>query len=185
MALDIGRELATLKQMSVRELREKYEAVFGEPTRAGNRDFLFKRIAWRIQSLAEGDLSERARRRADVLARDADLPGIVDGDPAAEAGHRERQVPDRIPGSCHLAEFQLPPRGGGEEHEKNAKHQPFHGSPPGQRNVRNLGASPPYHKRGQRATLLTPGRVRDSLGGLLVGRFRVPIAGPSIVLREP
>lgn len=30
-----------------------------------------RRIAWRIQSLAEGDLSERARRRADVLvARD-------------------------------------------------------------------------------------------------------------------
>lgn len=50
---------------------EKYEEVFGEPTRAGNKDFLFKRIAWRIQSLAEGDLSERARRRADALARDA------------------------------------------------------------------------------------------------------------------
>lgn len=62
MALAIGRELAMLKQMTIRELREKYEAVFGEPTRAGNRDFLFKRIAWRIQSLAEGDLSERARR---------------------------------------------------------------------------------------------------------------------------
>ena len=29
--------------------------------------------AWRIQALAEGDLSERARRRAEFLARDADL----------------------------------------------------------------------------------------------------------------
>ena len=59
--LNVGREIAPLKQMTVRELREKYEAVFGEPTRAGNRDFLSKRIAWRIQSLAEGDLSERDR----------------------------------------------------------------------------------------------------------------------------
>jgi hypothetical protein len=50
---------ADLKQMTVRGLREKYEAVFGEPMRAGNKDFLFKRIAWRIQALAEGDLSER------------------------------------------------------------------------------------------------------------------------------
>ncbi len=73
MAMNIGKEIAVLKQMTVRELREKFEEVFGEPTRAGNKDFLFKRIAWRIQSLAEGDLSERARRRAELLARDADL----------------------------------------------------------------------------------------------------------------
>ena len=38
-----------------------------------NRQFLFRRIAWRLQALAEGDLSERARNRALLLARDADL----------------------------------------------------------------------------------------------------------------
>jgi hypothetical protein len=38
-----------------------------------NRQFLFRRIAWRMQALAEGDLSERARNRALLLARDADL----------------------------------------------------------------------------------------------------------------
>lgn len=64
MALNVGKELADLKQMTVRELREKYEVVFGEPTRAGNKDWLFKRIAWRIQALAEGNLSERAHQRA-------------------------------------------------------------------------------------------------------------------------
>ncbi|MCX7590098.1 MAG: DUF2924 domain-containing protein [Kiritimatiellae bacterium] len=32
-----------------------------------------KRILWRLQALAEGDLSERARRRAAELANDADL----------------------------------------------------------------------------------------------------------------
>jgi hypothetical protein len=34
MALNIRKEIAELKQMTVRDLREKYEAVFGEPMRA-------------------------------------------------------------------------------------------------------------------------------------------------------
>jgi hypothetical protein len=42
-------------------------------TRAGNRTWLVKRIAWRLQALALGDLSERARQRALELANDADL----------------------------------------------------------------------------------------------------------------
>ncbi|MHC5035077.1 MAG: DUF2924 domain-containing protein [Planctomycetota bacterium] len=50
--------------MTARALREKYEEVFGERTRAGNKDFLFKRMVWWLQLLAEGDLSERARRWA-------------------------------------------------------------------------------------------------------------------------
>ena len=39
----------------------------------GNKAWLVKRIVWRLQALAEGDLSERARRRAAELAQDADL----------------------------------------------------------------------------------------------------------------
>jgi hypothetical protein len=34
---------------------------------------LMRKIAWRIQANAEGDLSERARRRAAELADDADI----------------------------------------------------------------------------------------------------------------
>ena len=41
---------------------------------------MFRRIAWRLQALAEGDLTERARERARELARDADLmPAPVAG----------------------------------------------------------------------------------------------------------
>lgn len=102
MAMNIGKELADLREMSVRELREKYEAVFSEPTRAGNKDWLFKRIAWRIQSLAEGDLSERARRRAEFLARDADLrttaPRATHAGPDgnAAAGYGSGPAPDSV-----------------------------------------------------------------------------------------
>ncbi len=73
MVLNVGKEVAALQRMTVRELRVRYAAVFGEATRAGNKAWLVKRIAWRLQSQAEGGLSERARRRAAELANDADV----------------------------------------------------------------------------------------------------------------
>src|SRR5437762_46945 len=69
----LGRQLALLPRLTVHELRRRFAEVFGEPTLANNRVWLMKRIAWRLQALAEGDLSERARRRAAELANDADL----------------------------------------------------------------------------------------------------------------
>jgi hypothetical protein len=45
---------------------------FQEETRSRHREHLFRCIAWRLQALAEGDLSERARTRAQQIARDAD-----------------------------------------------------------------------------------------------------------------
>src|SRR5262249_51160511 len=42
-------------------------------TNANNRTWLLKKIAWRLQALAEGGLSERARQRAAELANDADV----------------------------------------------------------------------------------------------------------------
>lgn len=71
--MNIKKELAALQRSTPMELRERYERVFGEPTRSGNKPFLIKRIAWRLQANAEGDLSERARQRAEELANDADL----------------------------------------------------------------------------------------------------------------
>ena len=73
MTLNISRQITALGRMMPKELRVRYAEVFGEPTRSGNREFLIKRIAWRLQSQAEGGLSDRARRRAEQLARDADL----------------------------------------------------------------------------------------------------------------
>src|SRR5216684_2012220 len=67
--VDEIEQLRTLKTVA---LKIRYQQVFGEPSRSLNRQFLFRRIAWRMQALAEGDLSERARRRALELADDAD-----------------------------------------------------------------------------------------------------------------
>jgi hypothetical protein len=74
MKLNIGKELAALRRMSTQELQAKFAELFGEEVwKTGNRVWLVKRIAWRLQALDEGDLSERARRRAAELANDADL----------------------------------------------------------------------------------------------------------------
>jgi hypothetical protein len=73
MEINIGRELAALQRLTVPQLRTRYAEVFGEHANTNNRTWLVRRLAWRLQSLAEGDLSERARRRAAELACDADL----------------------------------------------------------------------------------------------------------------
>jgi len=62
-----------MERMTVRELKAKYAEVFGEQARTSNKDCLVKRFAWRLQVLAEGDITERAFRRAGELANDADL----------------------------------------------------------------------------------------------------------------
>jgi hypothetical protein len=67
MPQNVAAEIATLPQSRVSELRAKSAADFGEPTPSHNKVWLVKRIAWRLQALAEGDLSERARRRAAEL----------------------------------------------------------------------------------------------------------------------
>jgi hypothetical protein len=71
--LNIASEMATLQRLSVGQLRQRFAEEFGEATAASNKTWLTKRILWRLQALAEGDLSERARRRAAELACDADL----------------------------------------------------------------------------------------------------------------
>ena len=67
------KEIDELSRMTVGQLRKKYIEAFGEESRSNHKQFLFRRIAWRIQALAEGGLSERARRRALEIANDADL----------------------------------------------------------------------------------------------------------------
>src|SRR5579862_8674120 len=67
------KEIDELSTMPVGQLRQKYLEVFGEESRSNHKQFLFRRIAWRIQALAEGGLSERAKKRALEIANDADL----------------------------------------------------------------------------------------------------------------
>ena len=57
---DVPSQLAALEGMGVPALAEKHLELYGEPTRSRNRDYLRKRLAWRIQELAEGGLPQSA-----------------------------------------------------------------------------------------------------------------------------
>ena len=63
----VAADLAALQRMTGPELAERYLSLFGVPPRSRNQDFLRKRLAWRIQELAEGGLSERALARIEEL----------------------------------------------------------------------------------------------------------------------
>jgi len=73
MSLNIAKEVAALEQMTVGQLQDCYVEVFSEPVRSRHRQYLIRRIAWRLQANAEGGLTERALRRAEELAQDADV----------------------------------------------------------------------------------------------------------------
>ena len=69
----IREQIESLRYMTVGQLKQQYREAFGEDSRSNHKQFLFRRIAWRLQANAWGGLSERARRRALEIANDADL----------------------------------------------------------------------------------------------------------------
>ena len=73
MKLTVTQQVAALQRLTTRQLRAKFAELWGETTPSSNRTWLVKRLAWRLQALAEGGLSARAQRRAAELAHDADL----------------------------------------------------------------------------------------------------------------
>src|SRR3989337_854871 len=69
----VRTQIEALRHLKLRALKEKYRELFGEDSPSSNSSHLFRRMAWRLQALSEGDLSARARERAAQLALDADL----------------------------------------------------------------------------------------------------------------
>ena len=73
MSLNINREVARMKRMQTANLKDYFESVMQIPPRSHNRDWMIKKIAWRLQANEEGGLPERVRQRALAMADDADL----------------------------------------------------------------------------------------------------------------
>ena len=73
MAPAVLAAIDELRSSNIIVLRKKYQEVFGEESKSSNKQFLFRRIAWRLQANAEGGLSERARCRATEIVSDSDL----------------------------------------------------------------------------------------------------------------
>jgi hypothetical protein len=67
------RSIEDLGRLKIPLLKKRYRELFGEESKSSNKQFLFRRIAWRLQANAEGDLSERALRRIGDITDDRDL----------------------------------------------------------------------------------------------------------------
>jgi hypothetical protein len=101
----VSMEIESLRRASLPSLREKFGEVFLEETSSRHREHRFRRIAWRLQALAEGDLTERAITRAKEIAQDADLRKITPADFSLEGkpiqttpgDRRRRQQDSRLP----------------------------------------------------------------------------------------
>ena len=68
MSDTILAQIAALKTRSTSELRDKWRELFDKEPPVLGRRYLEHRIAFRVQELRLGGLSDRARRRLDVLA---------------------------------------------------------------------------------------------------------------------
>jgi hypothetical protein len=73
MQASVTTQIQALRGMKVAELRIKWRELFGEDSRSNNRDFLWRRLAWRVQELAYGGLSERAKARLTELSKEVDV----------------------------------------------------------------------------------------------------------------
>ena len=102
MKPEIHREVEALRGQKTKALKLRYRELFGEESRSSNHAHLFRRIAWRLQALSEGDLTERARQRATVLAADVDVRlrpprQFWEELAAADAGSASKQRDPRLP----------------------------------------------------------------------------------------
>jgi hypothetical protein len=70
---EVRKEIEQLRREKTKALRVRYRELFGEESKSSNHAHLFRRVSWRLQALSEGDLSQRARERAAILAVDVDL----------------------------------------------------------------------------------------------------------------
>ena len=86
MAVNVSREITALRKLTVPELRQRYAEAFGESTMSRHKEYLVRRIVWRLQANQEGDISERARQWARELAGNSDVRLTAPKSPTAPTG---------------------------------------------------------------------------------------------------
>lgn len=69
----LHEEIAHLTTLPAHALESRHEALFGRKPETNHRQFLFRKIAWRIQADREGGLSEATKELANALAQEAPL----------------------------------------------------------------------------------------------------------------
>jgi hypothetical protein len=72
--VNMMEEIEALRHAPVPELVARYQEVWGKPPRVKHREWLWKKIAWKIQERRYGGLSGVAKRRLEELIAEIDLP---------------------------------------------------------------------------------------------------------------
>ncbi len=92
METSVIRRIHRLREMTVGDLRLEWLKLYGEPTRSRNKQYLWRRLAWRVQELAHGGLSNAAKVKIDELAPDSFARARTpqNGNGAVPAGGRDQ-----------------------------------------------------------------------------------------------
>lgn len=70
MTDSILKQVTSLPKLSFNELKALYVSLYGSEPSAYNRELIIKRLAYRLQEIAFGGLSERVRQRLDEVLID-------------------------------------------------------------------------------------------------------------------
>jgi hypothetical protein len=101
MNAELNQHIDDLRHLTTTQLQLKYRELFGQLSHSNHKDYLFRRVAWRMQAVAEGGLSERVRTYAREIASDADLrlcaPKRLGTQPAVRVANASRQRDPRVP----------------------------------------------------------------------------------------
>ena len=89
MKKPLREQISELGAMSVAELEQEHRQLFGEEPASAHRQFLFRKIAWRLQTDREGGLPEPVRELARAIAKDVPLRNRV----ISNAGKRRAGFP--------------------------------------------------------------------------------------------
>ena len=101
MDAELNQQIEQLRHMTTAQLQLQYRELFRQSSHSNHKNYLFRRVAWRLQALAEGGLSERARQYALEIATEADLrlcaPNRLGTHPAVRVANASRQRDPRVP----------------------------------------------------------------------------------------
>ena len=99
--MNVDQEIAALSRMTTKQLKRRFAELTGDATSANNRPWLIKRLAWRLQALTHGGLSQQALDRAEELANNADLRLLPPGRPRRTS----RRLAPSSPGSTRAGRY--------------------------------------------------------------------------------
>jgi hypothetical protein len=104
MGDSIAASVNALQSMSIPRLKDKYRELYEKEISVTNKGYLIKKIAWRIQEIEYGGLSEQVKKRALEIAQTMNLPDKPSPDKPIPAKKKKRATKVQ----SHISKRRLP-----------------------------------------------------------------------------